>query len=59
MSASDANSAIYINDTPAQIKNKINRHAFSGGGDTAQLHALNGGNCDIDVSFQVPLDLTL
>ncbi len=52
MSASIANSAIYITDTPNQIKKKINSHAFSGGGDTAELHALNGGNCAVDVSFQ-------
>ncbi|KAJ3105314.1 tryptophan--tRNA ligase [Phlyctochytrium planicorne] len=52
MSASKAETAIYIHDTPAQIKNKINRHAFSGGGDTAELHRLNGGNPDVDVSFQ-------
>ncbi|KAI8851472.1 tryptophanyl-tRNA synthetase [Chytridium lagenaria] len=44
MSASKAESAIYINDTPAQIKNKINRHAFSGG--------KNGGNPDVDVAYQ-------
>jgi tryptophanyl-tRNA synthetase len=52
MSASIQNSAIFITDTPNQIKNKINRHAFSGGGDTAELHRQNGGNCDVDVSFQ-------
>ncbi|KAJ3220096.1 tryptophan--tRNA ligase [Dinochytrium kinnereticum] len=52
MSASKAESAIYINDTPAQIKNKINRHAFSGGGETAELHKKNGGNPDVDVAFQ-------
>ncbi|KAJ3103910.1 hypothetical protein HK100_004134 [Physocladia obscura] len=52
MSASKAESAIYITDTAAQIKNKINRHAFSGGGATAELHAQNGGNPDVDVAFQ-------
>ncbi len=52
MSASNPNSAIYLTDTPAQIKNKINRYAFSGGGDTAELHRQNGGNCEVDVSFQ-------
>nr|KAJ3411377.1 tryptophan--tRNA ligase [Polyrhizophydium stewartii] len=52
MSASDPNSAIYIQDTPAQIKNKINRHAFSGGQATAELHAQLGGDPDVDVSFQ-------
>jgi len=31
MSASDANSAVFMSDTPNQIKNKINKHAFSGG----------------------------
>jgi tryptophanyl-tRNA synthetase len=52
MSASDPNSAIYMADTPNQIKNKINRHAFSGGGDTLELHQKNGGNPDVDVAFQ-------
>jgi tryptophanyl-tRNA synthetase len=51
MSASIPNSAIFLTDTPSQIKNKINKHAFSGGGDTAALHAENGGNCDVDVAF--------
>ena len=52
MSASNANSAIYLTDTANQIKNKINRHAFSGGQETAELHALHGGNPDVDVAFQ-------
>lgn len=52
MSASDPNSAIYMTDTPNQIKNKINRHGFSGGGDTEELHRQNGGNPDVDVAFQ-------
>lgn len=52
MSASIPTSAIFISDTPAQIKNKINRHGFSGGGDTRELHELNGGNCEVDVAFQ-------
>jgi tryptophanyl-tRNA synthetase len=52
MSASVANSAIFITDSLNQIKNKINRHAFSGGGDTAELHKLNGGNCEVDISYQ-------
>lgn len=30
MSASDFNSAIFLTDTPKQIKTKINKHAFSG-----------------------------
>jgi tryptophanyl-tRNA synthetase len=52
MSASVATSAIYISDTPAQIKNKINKYAFSGGQDTMELHRIHGGNCEVDVSFQ-------
>lgn len=52
MSASIPTSAIFITDTPVQIKNKINKYAFSGGGDTAELHKLNGGNTEVDVSYQ-------
>uniref|UniRef100_A0A0N4ZQ81 Tryptophan--tRNA ligase, cytoplasmic n=1 Tax=Parastrongyloides trichosuri TaxID=131310 RepID=A0A0N4ZQ81_PARTI len=52
MSASDVNSCIYISDTPKQIKNKINKYAFSGGQVTIEEHRKMGGNCDIDTSFQ-------
>jgi tryptophanyl-tRNA synthetase len=52
MSSSDETSAIFLTDTPGQIKNKINKYAFSGGGDTAEEHRAKGGNCDIDVAFQ-------
>ncbi|KAK2786290.1 hypothetical protein FQN52_007881 [Onygenales sp. PD_12] len=52
MSASDPNSAIFMSDTPNQIKNKINKHAFSGGRDTVEEHRKLGGNPDVDVSFQ-------
>ncbi|CAG8534076.1 9618_t:CDS:10 [Diversispora eburnea] len=31
---------------------QINKHAFSGGGDTKELHELHGGNPDIDVAYQ-------
>ncbi|XP_060939210.1 tryptophan--tRNA ligase, cytoplasmic [Limanda limanda] len=51
MSASDANSSIFLTDTPKQIKNKINKHAFSGGKDTVEEHRKHGGNADVDVSF--------
>lgn len=53
MSASDANSAIFLTDTPKQIKTKINKHAFSGGRDTVEAHRELGGNTDIDVSYQL------
>jgi len=37
MSGRDPNSAIFLTDTQNQIKNKINKHAFSGGQETADL----------------------
>jgi tryptophanyl-tRNA synthetase len=51
MSASDSNSAIFMNDTPKQIKDKINKHAFSGGRETLEEHREKGGNPDIDVAY--------
>lgn len=52
MSASDANSSIFMSDTPSQIKNKINKHGFSGGQETEEEHRRLGGNPDVDVSYQ-------
>lgn len=52
MSASEPNSTIFLTDTPKQIKNKINKHAFSGGQTTVEEHRAIGGNCDVDISFQ-------
>ena len=52
MSASDANSSIFLTDTPKQIKNKINKYAFSGGRTTVEEHRQFGGNCDVDISYQ-------
>lgn len=52
MSASDVNSSIYMTDTASQIKNKINRHGFSGGQETEEEHRRLGGNPDVDVSYQ-------
>jgi len=52
MSASNENSAIFLTDTPKQIAKKINKYAFSGGGETLEEHRKNGANCDIDVSYQ-------
>ena len=42
MSASDTTSAIFTNDTPKQIKDKVNRYAFSGGGTTVEEHRAKG-----------------
>ena len=52
MSASDPTSAIFMSDTPKQIKDKINKHAFSGGRETLEEHREKGGNPDIDVAYQ-------
>ncbi|KAL3874186.1 hypothetical protein ACJMK2_037233 [Sinanodonta woodiana] len=52
MSASDPTSSVFLTDTDKQIKNKINRYAFSGGGATIEEHKSKGGNCEIDVSYQ-------
>ena len=52
MSASDTNSSIYMTDTPAQIKNKVNKHGFSGGQETVEEHRRLGGNPDVDVAYQ-------
>ncbi|KAH7107301.1 tryptophanyl-tRNA synthetase [Auriculariales sp. MPI-PUGE-AT-0066] len=52
MSASDPTSGIFMTDTPNQIKNKINKHGFSGGQETEEEHRRLGGNPDVDVSYQ-------
>ncbi|KAK7049378.1 tryptophan--tRNA ligase [Paramarasmius palmivorus] len=52
MSASDPNSSIYMNDTKNQIKNKVNRHGFSGGQETEEEHRRLGGDTEVDVAYQ-------
>ncbi|KAI1753555.1 hypothetical protein F4782DRAFT_496833 [Xylaria castorea] len=52
MSASIDSSAIFMKDTPNQIKNKITRYAFSGGQETAEEQRRLGGNPDVDVPYQ-------
>uniref|UniRef100_A0A158P871 Tryptophan--tRNA ligase, cytoplasmic n=1 Tax=Angiostrongylus cantonensis TaxID=6313 RepID=A0A158P871_ANGCA len=52
MAASDSTTCIYLSDTPKQIKNKINKYAFSGGQASIEEHRLHGGNCDVDISYQ-------
>ncbi|XP_012276033.1 tryptophan--tRNA ligase, cytoplasmic [Orussus abietinus] len=52
MSASDSNTAIFLTDTAKQIKNKVNKHAFSGGQATVEEHRQLGGNCDVDIAYQ-------
>ncbi|XP_061174739.1 tryptophan--tRNA ligase, cytoplasmic-like [Saccostrea echinata] len=52
MSASDPTTSIFVTDSDKQIKDKINKYAFSGGGATVEEHKEKGGNCDVDVAFQ-------
>ncbi len=52
MSSSDPNSYIALTDTPEQVKNKIMKHAFSGGQGSLAEHRKKGGNPDIDIAFQ-------
>ncbi|CAO1614665.1 unnamed protein product [Sympodiomycopsis kandeliae] len=52
MSASSTSSSIFMSDTPKQIKDKINKHAFSGGRDTLEEHRKLGGRPEVDVAFQ-------
>ncbi|KAL5099318.1 hypothetical protein RYX36_003645, partial [Vicia faba] len=49
MSASDPNSAIYVTDSAKDIKNKVNRHAFSGGQDSVEKHRQLGANIEVDI----------
>ncbi|MFA5953180.1 MAG: tryptophan--tRNA ligase [Candidatus Pacearchaeota archaeon] len=52
MSSSAEASAIYTTDDAKTVANKINKYAFSGGGATLVEHKKNGGNPEVDVSFQ-------
>jgi len=52
MSSTGGSSAIFTTDTASEVKNKINKYAFSGGQKTLEEHKKKGGNPDVDVSFQ-------
>lgn len=50
MSSSVTNSAIFLTDSPKEIKHKINKHALSGGQDTLAEQRRLGANLEVDVS---------
>jgi len=52
MSASIAETAIYLSDDEKTVKQKVMKYAFSGGQPTVEEHRKLGGNPDVDVSFQ-------
>lgn len=41
-----------MRDSPNQIKNKINKYAFSGGKVSVEEHREQGGDTNVDVAFQ-------
>ncbi|XP_015774521.1 PREDICTED: tryptophan--tRNA ligase, cytoplasmic-like isoform X1 [Acropora digitifera] len=52
MSSSDPTSSIFLTDSPAQIKKKVNKYAFSGGRDTVEDHRKYGGDVTVDIAYQ-------
>lgn len=52
MSASDPNSAIFLTDSADDIKTKVTKYAFSGGGATKKEHMEKGANLEVDIPYQ-------
>lgn len=52
MSSSDPSSFIALTDTPAEVKKKINKYAFSGGKSTIEEHREHGGDISVDVAYK-------
>ena len=52
MSASIVTTAIYMTDSAAEIKTKINKYAFSGGRNTKEEQQRLGADLSIDVSIK-------
>lgn len=52
MGSSEPNSAVFLTDTAKQVKDKINKHAFSGGQETLELQRQLGANLAVDVSYE-------
>eukprot|EP00892_Ulva_mutabilis_P002589 jgi/Ulvmu1/12330/UM089_0014.1 len=52
MSASVVTSAIFVSDSPKDIKDKINKHALSGGRQTVEEHREKGADLAVDVPYK-------
>ncbi len=52
MSASQAETAIWLNDDEKTVRNKVMKYAFSGGQATVEEHRKLGGRTDVDVAYQ-------
>lgn len=50
--SSSVGAAVFLTDTAKMLKDKINKHAFSGGGATKEEHLILGANTTVDVSIQ-------
>ncbi len=52
MSASQADTAIWLTDDEKTVQKKIMKYAFSGGQSSVEEHRKKGGRTDIDVAYQ-------
>ena len=52
MSSSKPETTINLSDDDKTVRNKIYKHAFSGGQSSVEEHREKGGDPDVDVSFQ-------
>lgn len=50
--SSSAGAAVFLTDTPKMLKDKINKHAFSGGGATKLEQIMMGANTSVDIPMQ-------
>lgn len=51
MSGSEQHNSLLMTDSAADVKKKVNKYAYSGGGATLEDHKKNGGNTQIDVPY--------
>ena len=52
MSGSAGHTSILVSDTPDEIKQKINKHCFSGGKDNIEEHRKYGADLTVDVAYE-------
>lgn len=52
MSSSNVQSSILLSDSAKQVKDKVNKYAFSGGKQTAEEQRKHGADLEVDVSYQ-------
>jgi len=52
MSGSKKESSIYLTDSPAEVKSKVMKYAFSGGQQTREEHERLGADLEVDVAYQ-------